>query len=83
MTTTKTERAGVGFGVGRQGGSTAIEVRLHHDTIPILRGIQVGFELLNGLTPEQAKKIVDVLNENIIGVLITSASDDETAAAAH
>ena len=82
MTTTKTERAGVGFGIGRQGGSTVLEVRPHHDTIPVLRGLQVGFELLNGITPEQAKKIVDMLNENIIGVLITSASDGKTVAAA-
>ncbi len=82
MTTTKTEREGVGFGIGRQGGSIVIEVRPHHNIIPALRGIQVGFELLNGITPEQAKKIVDVLNENIIGVQITSASDGKTVAAA-
>ena len=47
MATTKVERAGVGFGIGRQGGSAVLEVRPHH-------------KLLNGITPEQAKKILDV-----------------------
>jgi hypothetical protein len=75
MATTKIERAGVGFGIGRQGGSTVVEVRPHHDTISALRGVQVGFELLNGTTPEQAKKIIDVLNESVIGMFVTSASE--------
>jgi len=63
MATSKIERAGVGFGIGRQAGSIIIDVRPHHDTISALRGVQVGFELLNGITLEQAKKILDVLNE--------------------
>jgi hypothetical protein len=81
MATTKIERAGIGFGIGRQAGSIIIEVRPHHDTISALRGVQVGFELLNGITLEQAKKILDVLNENVIGVLVTPVSDDKTQAA--
>ncbi|MGD0469319.1 MAG: hypothetical protein ABSA54_13155 [Terriglobales bacterium] len=75
MATTKIERAGVGFGIGRQGGSTVVEVRPHHDTISALRGVQVGFELLNGTTPAQAKKIIDVLNESVIGVFVTTVSE--------
>ena len=55
-----------------------VEVRPHHDTIFALRGVQVGFELLNGITLEQAKKIVDVLNENVIGVSVTTAADEKT-----
>ena len=82
MATTKIEKAGVGFGIGRQGGSIVVEVRPHHDTISALRGVQVGFELLNGITLERAKKILDVLNENVIGVLATTASDGKTEAAA-
>ena len=54
-----------------------VEVRPHHDTISALRGVQVGFELLNGITLEQAKKIVDVLNENVIGVSVTTAADEK------
>jgi hypothetical protein len=81
MATSKIERAGIGFGIGRQTGSIILEVRPHHDTISALRGVQVGFELLNGITSEQAKKILDVLNENVIGVFVTTASDDKTEAA--
>jgi hypothetical protein len=82
MTTIRLERAGVSFGVGRQGGPVAIEIHTHHDTISTLRGIQVSFELLNGITPAQAKKLVEVLNENVVGMLVTTASDDQTKAAA-
>jgi hypothetical protein len=81
MATTKVERAGVGFGLGRQGGLIVLEVHPHHDVIPALRGVKVGFELLNGITAEQAKKILTVLNENVIGVLVTTTSDDKTEAA--
>jgi len=81
MATTKVERAGVGFGIGRQSGSITLEVRPYHDTISALRGVQVGVELLNRTTLEQAKKVLDVLNENVIGMLATTASDDKTEAA--
>jgi hypothetical protein len=81
MATTKVERAGVGFSIGRQPGPIVLEVHTHHDTISALRGVQVGLELLNGITSEQAKKILDVLNENVIGVLVTTASEDKTEAA--
>jgi hypothetical protein len=37
MATTKVGRAGVGFGLGRRGGSIVLEVYLHHDIIPTLR----------------------------------------------
>ena len=74
MATTKIERAGVGFGIGRQGGPIVIEARLHHDTISALRGVQVGFELLDGITLEQGRKILGVLNENVVGVVVTRRS---------
>jgi len=78
MAPTKIERAGVGFGTGRQGGLIVIEARLHHDTISALRGVQVGFELLNGITLEQARKILELLNENVVGVVVTTALDVKT-----
>jgi len=82
MAATKVERAGVGFAIGRQGGASVVEVHLHHDTISVLRGAQVSFELLNGTTPQQAKKILDVLSENLIGFVVTTASDGKAEAAA-
>ena len=75
------EKAGVGFAVARQNGSIVIELHPHHDTVSAFRGVHVSFELLNGTTPGQAKKILDVLNENVIGVLVTSASASKTQSA--
>jgi hypothetical protein len=82
MATTKVEKAGICFGVGAPGGPITIEVRPNHDTISALRGIQVSFELLNGITAAQAKKLVDVLNENLVGVVVTTASGEQTKATA-
>jgi hypothetical protein len=81
MGTTKVERAGVGFGIGGQDGPIILKVHIHHDVISVLRGVQVGFELLNGINLEQAKKLLDILNENVIGMLVTTGSDDKTEAA--
>ena len=74
------EKAGVGFSIRRLGGPVVIDFRLHHDTISALKGVQVGFELLNGISGEQAKRIADVLNENVIGMVVTSKSDKAQAA---
>lgn len=82
MSTIRLERAGISFGVGPQGGPVAIEVHTHHDTISTLRGIQISFELLNGISLAQAKKLVDMLNENVVGMLVSTASDDQTKVAA-
>ena len=81
MAPTKIERAGVGFGIGRQVGPIVIEARAHHDTISALRGVQIGFELLNGVTLEQARKILELLNENVVGVVVTTPLDVNTEAA--
>jgi hypothetical protein len=78
MAVDKVQKAGVGFGLARQSGTIVVEVRLHHDTISSLRGSRVGFELLNGTTPEQAKKFLDLLNEKVVGIVVTSAADEST-----
>jgi len=78
MAANKVEKAGVSFGIRSQGGPITVEVRPNHDTISALRGVQVSFELLNGITLAQAKKLLDVLNENVIGLLVTATSDDKT-----
>lgn len=78
----KVEKAGVCFSTGKPGGPITVEVRLNHDTIPALRGVQISFELLNGIGLAQAKKLADALNENVIGVVVTTASDDNAVAAA-
>ena len=82
MAANKTEKAGVCFGISNQGGPITVKVRLNHDTISALRGVQVSFELLNGIPLAQAKKLTDALNENVIGLLVTATSDDKAEAAA-
>jgi hypothetical protein len=76
-----TEKSGVAFSINRSGGPIVIELRLHHETISALKGVHIGFELLNGIGLEQAKKIVEALNENVIGLLVTSKSDSKTQVA--
>jgi len=73
MAADKVERAGVGFAISRQGGPAVVEVRLHHDTIAALKGVRIEFELLNGITLDRANKFLDVLNENVIGLRVTTA----------
>lgn len=75
-----TQRAGVGFTVGRQAGPVVIEVRLHHDTISVLKDVQIAFELLNGITLDQAKKIADMLSENVVGIRVVTAEGKAEAA---
>jgi hypothetical protein len=79
---TKLERAAVCFGIGPQSRPIVIEVRPHHDTVSALRGVQVGFELLNGITLAQARKLLDAMNENVIGVTVTTSWDDRAGASA-
>ena len=81
MATGKIEKAGISFAINRQAVPIVVEVRPHHDTISAFKGVQVAFELLNGTTLDQAKKILDVLNENIVGVMATTESDAKTDAA--
>jgi|HubBroStandDraft_1064217.scaffolds.fasta_scaffold25295_5 hypothetical protein len=83
MANEKTERAGVGFAVGHQAGPAAIEIRLHHDTIPVLKGVQIAFELLNGLSPEQARKIADMLSENVVGIRVITTAVAKAEAASN
>jgi hypothetical protein len=41
------------------------------DIVSGLRALSVGFEVLGGVTLEQARTLVDAMNERIIGVIIT------------
>ena len=47
-------------------------VQLLHETIPALRSVVVGFDLLGGIQVEQAKKLVDSLNEYVLNVFVTT-----------
>jgi hypothetical protein len=81
MAAAKIEKAGISFAIKRQAGPIVIELRPHHDTIAAFKGVEVTFEMLNGMTADRARKILDVLNENIVGVVVTTASNDKSEAA--
>jgi hypothetical protein len=66
-----TERSGSRF-VARTGdGKPVIQLELFHDSVSGLKVLSLGFELLSGTTLEQAKALVDTMNERIVGVIVT------------
>ena len=70
--TLRTERSGSRFLVTSDQGKPVIQLDLFHDTVAGLKSLSVGFELLSGTTLEQARALVDVMNERIVGVIVTA-----------
>jgi hypothetical protein len=72
MSQERTERSNCRF-VTRdtKDGKPQIVVERYHQTISVLSNAVLGFELLGGTTLEQAKKVVAVLNENVLDVFVT------------
>jgi hypothetical protein len=48
-----------------------IRMEMFHQTMPLLAGATVDFELLNGTTLDQAKKVADSMNDRVTGMLIS------------
>src|SRR5439155_26938441 len=70
--TLKSERGGCRFVVAQTDeGKPVIQLELFHDTVPTLTSSIIGFEVLSGVTVEQARSLVNVMNEKIVGVVIT------------
>jgi hypothetical protein len=69
---TKTERSNCHFAVQRIGGRPLLVVQLFQDTIPMLKGASLGFDLLGGTRIEDAKKMAEMLNEHIIDMFVTT-----------
>jgi hypothetical protein len=67
----KTERSGCRFVAQADEGKPVIRLDLFHDTVVRLNSLSVGFELLSGTTVEQARALVDAMNERIVGVIVT------------
>lgn len=71
--TLKPERSRCRFAVGKTDeGKPVIQLQLFHDTVSHLRSLTVGFEVLGGVTPEQARTLADSMNERIVGVIVTA-----------
>jgi hypothetical protein len=52
-------------------------LRLYQDTIPILNKMVVGFDLLGGTQPEQAKKVAELLNGHVLDVFVRGTETGE------
>jgi hypothetical protein len=83
MTEAKTQRSNCRFVLEQTAdGKPRIVVQLYQDTIPILHNVVIGFDLLGGTREEQAKKVVEVMNERVIDVFVSkkeTASNQEGA----
>jgi hypothetical protein len=70
--TLRAERSGCRFAVAKtEEGKPVIQLELFHDTVSHLKSLTVGFEVLGGMIPEQARTLVDLMNEKIVGVIVT------------
>jgi hypothetical protein len=72
MSPPKTDRSNCQFLVQQAPDDKAvIVVQLLHETIPALKNAVVGFDLLGGIRVEQARQLVDLLNEYVLNVFVT------------
>jgi len=67
----KLERGGCRFRVKSSEGKLQIEMELFHTTVPMLASVTLSFEVLSGIKPEQARELVEKMNDVIIGVVLT------------
>jgi len=72
MAEPKTERSNCRFTVQQSGGKPVLVVQLFQDTIPILKGMLFGFDLLGGMRVEDAKKLAETLNELVLDLFVTT-----------
>ena len=70
--TPRTERSGSRFVVANtDDGMPLIRLELFHETVSSLKLLAIGFEMLSGTNLEQARTLVDAMNERIVGVAVT------------
>lgn len=72
MADAKTERSSCRFVIdSTKDGKPQIVVKPFHASISLLADAVLGFDLLGGTTLEQAKKVAELLNENVLDVFVT------------
>jgi hypothetical protein len=69
--TLRKERSGSKFVARSDEGKAVVQLQLFHETVPALKPLSIEFELLGGTTLEQAKALVDVMNDRIVGIIVT------------
>ena len=69
----KSERGGCRFVVAQTDeGKPVIKLELFHDTIPKLSSSSIGFEVPSGVSVQEARTLVDAMNEKIVGIIVGS-----------
>ena len=69
----KTDRSACRFTVQQsKDGMPFIAVQLYRDTIPALREVSFGFDLLRGTQVEDAKRLAEMLNEQVLDMFATT-----------
>ena len=51
-------------------GKFVVRMEMFHQTVPLLKDATIDFELLNGTTLDQARKLAESMNDRVTGVLI-------------
>jgi len=74
MTEPNTHRSNCRFLVQDSGGKPVVVVQLFQDTIPMLKDLTIGFDLLGGTQPQQAKRIAELLNEQVLNLFVSVAA---------
>jgi hypothetical protein len=52
-------------------GKPVIEMEMFHNTVPNLAAVTLSFEVLSGITIEQARDLIEKMNDQIVGVVLT------------
>jgi hypothetical protein len=66
----KSQRSGSRFVAEQTDHGPEIRLELFHE-VPSLATFSIGFEMLRGVTLLEAKKLVEMMNERIVGVIVT------------
>ncbi len=70
----KVERGGCRFkAVKGADGKPTVQVELFHNTVTLLQGMTLEFELLSGSTIEQARALADAANDRVLGVIVSKS----------
>jgi SpoU rRNA methylase family enzyme len=67
----RVERSNCRFALQQSEGKPVIVLQLFQESIEMLKGTAVGFDLLGGTTTEDARKIVEALNDRVLNVFVT------------
>ncbi len=52
-------------------GKFVVRMEMFHKTVSLLADATVDFELLNGTTADQAKRLAESMNDRVTGILMT------------